>query len=142
VTPEQVAAYPLLALLSAVAARQVATLPPLAVPGGRLTVTAVDVVPDGLAVHMTAVGRLAMSTQGTANLRVTSVGTDHAYLAVDAAGGLAFRAAVNAALSAGGVLEPLVRALLGRPLRQGIEMHGRQIRIAYADLVAGPHDAP
>lgn len=130
-------AYPLLALLSAAAARQVAALPPLALPGGRLTITGIEVVPDGFVVHLTAVGRLAGSTHGALHVRVTSVGTEHAYLALDAAGGMAFRAAVNAALGAGGIVEPLLRALLGRPVRRGVEMHGRQVRVRYADLAAG-----
>lgn len=127
--------HPFLALLNAAVARQVSAVPPVALPGGHLDVSDVQLQPDGVTIQMAGKSRLGLHTKGSVHVRVTSVGTDHAFLSVGAEGGMAFRAAVHTAMAAGGLLEPLLRSLLGRPLRQGITMQGGQVRLSYAPLV-------
>jgi hypothetical protein len=132
---------PLLALLSDVATRRVAALPRVAMPGGWLSIQDIAFAPEGLSVSLVGQGPLGLATGGVVHLRVTAVAADHAVLAVSADGGMAFRAAVGSAMAAGGVLEPLLRAVLGRPLRQGIELRGGQLRIHFAELVDGLPEA-
>jgi hypothetical protein len=126
---------PILALFSAIAARRVSDAPDVALPGGRLKVTGVAIHAQGLDIELTGIGPLGLHTRGAVLLRITSVGTDHAFLRVGAEGGLAFRTIVKAAMTAGELLEPLLRAFLGRPLRQGLEMHGDQLRVSYGPLL-------
>jgi MYXO-CTERM domain-containing protein len=134
-SPPGPGALPLLALLSAAAARRVATVPPVALPAGQLTVTGLVLRSEEVVVGLSGRGPLGITTEGTVTARLAEVGADQARFDLHADGGLAFRTAVNAALTAGGFLEPLLRTLTGRPLAEGITLSGGQLRLSYAALV-------
>jgi hypothetical protein len=126
---------PILELLGALVRHQLAARPPLDLPGGKLTVRGLAMRPEGADVALAAAGPLGIRTDGTLRVRVASVSAEKAVLDVDPEGGFAFRTAVGTALAAGGLLEPLVEGLLGRPMLRGMEIRGGRIHLSLPELV-------
>ncbi len=134
VTAPRPSAYPLLDLLSAVATRQIGARPGAS---ERVRVVGLRAGPAGLSVQLQVKDPFGKPTPGAVEARVESVGADHAYLALQAVGGRGFRAVVGTLLKAGTLVEPLLRAVLGRSLLPGIKAQHGHLKLTYAPFLDG-----